>query len=454
MPAPKPPQRVLVVGAGEFGSSAALALAEGPYSGRGDLITLLERGAEPPAIDAASSDINKLVLSADRAKRVLCVHLTRPFCSAADPLYAQLAKDAIKEWHTPRWKDHYHESGVVVVSRTDDPQANYVRGSYANNAAGPAPASGRLESGRDVEKLYPEGVPVGSFEGDFGCARRSVRDRNAHGGWAASRDAVVSTIALCRTLGVRVVAGEASNLLLTPSLKDVRGVRLTDGRTLEADFVIAACGSWTPMLLPELKENCLPTGQTIAMVQLSEEETRRYRDIPVSLCMDTGFYCFPPTSTGIVKMAIHDRGWLAPSPALNLPSAPRTSLTAGYEQQQIPASALAAIRDGMRRIHPELAEKEIIETRLCWYSDRVSGDFLFDYHPRYPSLFVAAGGSGHAFKFMPLVPAWILSALQGTLSPELKRLWSFEGDKTRLDTSRGEKMIVRKMLDGEKAAKL
>ncbi|GAA5960104.1 hypothetical protein JCM21900_003438 [Sporobolomyces salmonicolor] len=342
MPAPKPPQRVLVVGAGEFGSSAALALAEGPYSGRGDLITLLERGAEPPAIDAASSDINKIVRS-----------------EYSDPLYAQLAKDAIKEWRTPRWKDHYHESGVVVVSRTDDPQANYVRGSYANNAADPAPASGGLESGRDVEKLYPEGVPVGSFEGDFGY-------RNAHGGWAASRDAVVSTLALCRTLGVRVVAGEASNLLLTPSLKDVRGVRLTDGRTLEADFVIAACGSWTPVLLPELKENCLPTGQTIAMVQLSEEETRRYRDIPVSLCMDTGFYCFPPTSTGIVKMAIHDRGWLAPSPALNLPSAPRTSLTAGYEQQQIPASALAAIRDGMRRIHPELAEKEIIETRLCW----------------------------------------------------------------------------------------
>ncbi|GAA5940987.1 hypothetical protein JCM1841_006212, partial [Sporobolomyces salmonicolor] len=363
MPAPKPPQRVLVVGAGEFGSSAALALAEGPYSGRGDLITLLERGAEPPAIDAASSDINK---ACNRSLfRVSSLTAARPLgrsCEAStvrsDPLYAQLAKDAIKEWHTPRWKDHYHESGVVVVSRTDDPQANYVRGSYANNAAGPAPASGRLESGRDVEKLYPEGVPVGSFEGDFGY-------RNAHGGWAASRDAVVSTIALCRTLGVRVVAGEASNLLLTPSLKDVRGVRLTDGRTLEADFVIAACGSWTPMLLPELKENCLPTGQTIAMVQLSEEETRRYRDIPVSLCMDTGFYCFPPTSTGIVKMAIHDRGWLAPSPALNLPSAPRTSLTAGYEQQQIPASALAAIRDGMRRIHPELAEKEIIETRLC-----------------------------------------------------------------------------------------
>ena len=57
---PAPPQTVLIVGAGEFGSMTALTLAEGPYKSRPDLITVLERGAEPPAIDAASSDYNKV----------------------------------------------------------------------------------------------------------------------------------------------------------------------------------------------------------------------------------------------------------------------------------------------------------------------------------------------------------------------------------------------------------
>lgn len=98
-------------------------------------------------------------------------------------------------------------------------------------------------------------------------------------------------------------------------------------------------------------------------------------------------YCFPPTKDGIVKLgtfppprfrlltraddvsfgfraAIHDRGWLSPTGPF--PSLPRTILTAGYEKQQIPAAALEALRRGMARVHPSLAKKDILETRLCW----------------------------------------------------------------------------------------
>ncbi|GAA5872185.1 hypothetical protein JCM16303_001003 [Sporobolomyces ruberrimus] len=431
MPAPRPPQRVLIIGAGEFGSTTALSLAEGPYKGHEGLITVVERGAEPPALDAASSDYNKIVRS-----------------EYSDPLYAKLAREAIEQWETnARWKEHYHACGVIALSSKSDPQTAYVQGAYNYNVQ---------ELGKDVcecredgtmKDFYPEDVSTGSFAGDWGYKNRS-------GGWAASRDAVVSTNTAARSLGVRYIVGEASHLLFNSTKTDVRGVKLTNGTSIEAEYVISAMGSWTPLLLPELKTNCLPTGQTVAVIQLSEEERERYARIPVSLCMDTGFYNFPPTSTGLLKFAIHDRGWLSPNPQLNLPSTPRTSLTPGYEQQQIPASALAALKEGMKRIHPELAEKEILETRLCWYSDRESGDFLFDYHPKYKSLFVAAGGSGHAFKFMPLTGSWILSSMEKTLPSQLARLWSFEGDVTRLDKSRGEGPIVRKVLSGVNQAKL
>lgn len=55
-----PPQSVLIVGAGEMGALTALSLAEGLYKSHPHLITVVERGAEPPAIDAASSDYNKV----------------------------------------------------------------------------------------------------------------------------------------------------------------------------------------------------------------------------------------------------------------------------------------------------------------------------------------------------------------------------------------------------------
>ncbi|BGP11391.1 hypothetical protein JCM10049v2_007296 [Rhodotorula toruloides] len=420
MACPAPPATVLIVGGGEFGSTAALALAEGPYRGHGNLITVLERGAEPPAVDAASSDYNKIVRA-----------------DYADPLYQSFAIEAIEQWRTPRWKKHFHECGVVVAAAETDPQAGYVVNSHRLNKEEDV---GRLERAGGIKRFYSASNGTGDFPGD-------VAYKNKVGGWAASRDAVVEAIDLSRKLGVHFVSGEADSLINCPGPNgsDVKGVQTVDGREYRADFVIVACGSWTPKLLPELATNCLPTGQTVATVQLSKEEVEKHKDMPVSLFMDTGFYCFPPNKDGIVKMAIHDRGWLAPSGTF--PSLPRTTLSSGYEKQQIPSVALDALRRGMRRVHPELAEKEIVETRLCWYSDRESGDFLFDWHPTYPSLFVAAGGSGHAFKFLPLTGNWIVSALKRTLPPQLQRLWSFTGDKSRLDKSRGEGPIVRRDLD-------
>lgn len=50
-------------------------------------------------------------------------------------------------------------------------------------------------------------------------------------------------------------------------------------------------------------------------------------------------------------------------------------------------------------------------------------------------------------EFLPLTGNWIVSALKRTLPPHLQRLWSFTGDKSRLDKSRGEGPIVRRDLD-------
>ncbi|BGP43490.1 hypothetical protein JCM10449v2_007525 [Rhodotorula kratochvilovae] len=421
MPGPRPPQTVLIVGAGEFGSTAALALAEGPYKGRADLITLVDRGAEPPAVDAASSDYNKIVRA-----------------DYADDLYQCLAVEAMEVWRSPRWSKHFHECGVVVGCAASDPQAGYVRKSQQLNADCATAGAGPLSSAAEIKQFYAAGIPTSDFVGD-------IAYRNNVGGWAASRDAVVEAIDRSRGLGVKVLAGEAETLLYGEDGKEVRGIRTRDGRTLEADFVILACGSWTPQLLPELATNCLPTGQTVATVQLNEQEMETYKDMPVSLFLDTGFYCFPPNKDGVLKMAIHDRGWLAPSGLL--PSLPRTILSSGYEAQQIPPVALAALQRGMARVHPELADKPITETRLCWYSDRESGDFLFDYHPEKRNLFVAAGGSGHAYKFLPLVGSWILGSLQRSLPATQLTLWSFHGDRSRLDKSRGEGPIIRRDLD-------
>ncbi|KAM0751776.1 FAD dependent oxidoreductase [Meredithblackwellia eburnea MCA 4105] len=431
-----PPSTVLVVGAGEFGAATALSLAKGPYKGYENLITIIDRAVHPPAEDAASSDYNKIIRQ-----------------DYSDPFYAKLACEAMTHWRGPEYRQHFHESGITVSSKVNDVQAKYVKESFAVNLSPEMKCAGKrvyeLKNAEECKAVYPDGIEKGKWEG-------YVSYKNEAGGWADSRGAVVDVLDRVRRLGVRFGAGEADQLLFgdVNGVKDVRGVRTKEGDSFFADLIILATGAWTSTLLPELATECLPTGQTVATIHLTPEETKLYADIPVSFFLDTGFYCFPPNKDGVLKLAIHDRGWIDPAPHLSLPSIPRTSLTLGYEKQEIPPTARRALKECIARLYPGLANKPFAMTRLCWYTDRPSGDFLFDFHPAYKSLFVASGGSGHGFKFLPIIGNLILRSLQGELTPQERSYWGFFSDTSRIDKSRGEEEPVRKILLKEYSIRL
>lgn len=264
--------------------------------------------------------------------------------------------------------------------------------------------------------------------------RRLTSDINYAGGWANARGATEAVVARARALGVKFVGGTASSLIKDGSR--VVGVE-TDRGPLHADVVILAMGSWTPTLLPELSSTCLPTGQVVGVIELTDSEAHRYRNAPVTRLIDNGFYVFPPCkcdSGWVMKFAIHQKGFLNPQPGF--PSLPRTQLTRGYEFQQVPAAAKVQLKRGLERVYPELAQREWKASRLCWYSDRPTGDFLLDWHPELEGLFVAAGCCGHAFKFLPIMGRLISDAMEGRLEPELKEIWSWNGKEGRRDESR------------------
>lgn len=51
------------------------------------------------------------------------------------------------------------------------------------------------------------------------------------------------------------------------------------------------------------------------------------------------------------------------------------------------------IRNGLRRVYPQLAERDFIGTRLCWYSDTENGEWIIDRHQTIGGLIFATGGS-------------------------------------------------------------
>jgi sarcosine oxidase/L-pipecolate oxidase len=66
---------------------------------------------------------------------------------------------------------------------------------------------------------------------------------------------------------------------------------------------------------------------------------------------------------------------------------------------------------------------------------RPKGDFIISYHPKFDRLFLATGGSGHAFKFFPVIGDKIADAIEGRLDPELQELWAWTEHTVASDSS-------------------
>jgi glycine/D-amino acid oxidase-like deaminating enzyme len=77
---------------------------------------------------------------------------------------------------------------------------------------------------------------------------------------------------------------------------------------------------------------------------------------------------------------------------------------------------------------PSLADAPVVERRVCLYCDSFDGDFLIDQDPQRQGLVVAAGGSGHAFKFAPLLGSMIADAVERRPAPWGERFrWRVAG---------------------------
>lgn len=62
---------------------------------------------------------------------------------------------------------------------------------------------------------------------------------------------------------------------------------------------------------------------------------------------------------------------------------------------------------------PELAELGLASTFLCWYTDSIDNSFVVDFVPGRSRVAVCTGGSGHGFKFLPILGREVVKILEG-----------------------------------------
>lgn len=397
-------EKVVIVGAGCFGLSTAFHLL---LRGFRD-VTVLERSEILPAPDAASCDMNKIVRS-----------------SYGDIAYSRLARDAIKRWRDKTvWGDTYHESGVLVVGFDE---SEYASAAYINDMAVGARTVNLAIPGA-VKKFFPD-IPLGFTSSVTGYI-------NYDGGWVESSEAIKKLGHHVESFGGKIVLGKAVAGLTKNETGVTNGVTCEDGTHYDADIVVLASGSWTASTFPELDLNdfCLATGQSTVTIQLTPEEGNKYRNCPVYLDLNTGFYIFPPNHDNIVKLAIHSEGYTQykhprGDTSLRPISTPRTKVTDGEDGLRIPKAMTSLLRKGLTSVYPELAQKPFTSFRLCWYTNSGDDNWVIGTHPSDSGVFLATSGSGHAFKFLPTIGTIVVDAMTGKLSQEdLKKFAPYRHD--------------------------
>lgn len=381
-------QQVIIVGGGTFGMSAAIELRQ-----RGWEVDLFDPGPIPHPL-AATTDISK-VLRMDYG---------------ADEDYMILMEEAFevwdvwnRAWEQPLW----HETGFVITSREQMQPGSFEYESY-RLLQKRGHIVERLDSER-LKRLFPAWEAEHYTDGYF----------NPRAGWAESGRALEWLYAEAQRLGARFHIGKKFLRLLDEDAR-VIGIQTDDGEKHLADFVIIAAGAWTPRLLPYLSDVLWTVFQPVFHFQVPDMELFTPPNfVPWTADIsNTGWYGFSAIQDGRLKIANHGAGWRFH------PDEPRV----------MPEDQEEKFRAFLRGTFPALADAPMLFNRLCPYCDSWDGNLWIDHDPDRPGLFIAAGDSGHAFKFTPLLGKLIADALERKPNKFTQKFaWRARGDITTED---------------------
>ena len=232
-------------------------------------------------------------------------------------------------------------------------------------------------SGPEVNQRFP----------GYRLPEDSVAVYQADGGFLLSERCIVANVNAALELGAEVHGREPA-IFWRPTRA---GVRVETHRSdYDARRLVIAAGAWSGEMESILKPIAIPERQVLGWFQPSQPELFRPDRFPVfSAEFEEGrYYGYP--SYGIPGFKIgkynHLRQQVSPD---------------SMDRDAHPEDEMA-LRGFTRRYMP-LAAGPTLALKTCIFTNTPDEHFILDVHPGYPQVSIAAGFSGHGFKFCSVV---------------------------------------------------
>jgi len=289
----------------------------------------------------------------------------------------------------------YHEVGVMFVRHQEMKPGDFEYESFKI----------LTERGHKIERMNSARLWKRFPAWNPGLYQDGVLELEA--GYVESGRVVAILSERAKSLGIGLCEG-ASFSELDEGDDRVKGIVLDNGQRISGDVVVMAVGAWTPYLLPFTRKFFRASGQPVFHLKPRQPELfepERFLVFGADIST-TGYYGFPLSREGVVKIANHGPG------REMSPESPNRAVTPQEEQN---------LRDFLSSTFPALADAPIVNTRICLYCDTNDGHFWIAPDPERPGLIVATGDSGHGFKFAPVLGEIIADAVEEKANPLLQK---------------------------------
>lgn len=339
------PDHILIIGAGEFGLSTALALLR-----RTDAqITILDRSPILPNPSGSSVDSSRII---------------RP--DYAFKPYSALAAEAQVLWRDRSdsgWggQGRYTEAGFVLTGH--EGELKYVDESL-ENVRSLAKAGMPIDIDK-IEELHSKSAiqratKYDGVSGDSGYA-------NWNSGWANAEKVTQFAIDKVHREGQGRAKVQSDSKVEQLIIEDgiCKGA-LVNGQRITADLTIVAAGAWSPSLI-DLQGRCVATGQALSYINITPEEQENMRNRPVVMNLSNGMFMMPPVDCQL-KIARHGYGHVRLQ-VVRHPDGRSREVSVPQVGVAIPDEAQEVCRTFLTELAPSMADRPFTKTRLCWYCD-------------------------------------------------------------------------------------
>jgi sarcosine oxidase len=291
------------------------------------------------------------------------------------PSYVPLVRRAYELWHQLE-----NASGERLLVTTGSVRAGHMESPFFQGAVEACETHNipyEVLTGPETGRRFP-GYRL---DGDIAAVYQ------ADGGFLLPERCIVNHVSAALEAGAEV-HGRERVLEWEPAGEGVV-VRTARG-TYRAGRLVVSAGAWAPKIAPTLAQFAVAERQVMGWFQPERPELFRPDTFPVfGLYVDEGrFYGFPVYGV----------------PGFKIGKSHHLDQTADPDQldREAHPEDEAVLREFVSRYFPEAAGPAL-SLKACMFTNTPDEHFILDLHPEYPQVSLAAGFSGHGFKFSSVI---------------------------------------------------